>query len=822
MVFIYEKNLTGNKIGERNLIKINFQTTSGKYIINYNDELIKKEKEIKVSTLDELEKEISDLLIKEDILDNPSEYIKIAKEIKKSTEEVILKRYPNHIEKTKERLPIPIETTDTNVTTDTTDTTPLVSSVTCVNDPQARIFGDNTLEKIMQFLTQNKGVFTYDKLAEELGKTEGSIRTSISRNKALFLVTKENGKVCNTSLTQAAIDEIDQRILNYNEKIKAEKELEEKVKQKEEAKNLSEETLIIEFKGFIESHKDIIGNSKDSVVIINFKDLSEHSPIIAESLLEEPEKTLPSFEVAIEESGLIDKCRIRIVNLPESELILIEELRSKHLNKFFSVSGKIIQSSDARPQTVNARFECPSCGTIISVLQLEKKFREPSRCSCGRRGSFTLKSKEMVDTARFILQDLHEESQSSNPKKLNCFVKEDLASSHVLNNIIQAGNDVIVNGTLKEVPVPLASGGISTRHELALEVNHIKMSEEEVELDKLSEDEIEDFEKLAHRIDEKGLSELTPSFAPVVIGYEYVKQALMLYPCNSLNNPGIDDERNKSNFLLIGDPSTAKSVLARFLTEVVIGSEKVVGGSASAVGITGAAIKDEFLGGWMINPGALVLAKGLLFLEELNTMADEEKAKIQDAMESQYVDITKANARGRFKVRTGIVACANPIKGHFMKSNNKQDLITQFNIPSPILSRFDAVFLFRDIVDKERDFKISRNMMKRKNKLLESEFDKNFLKKFFFYTQHRNEPKWDEDFEILSARVYSIIREICSEESNVNSRVSEAMNRMCVASAKIRGSDTLEERDLERAINILSNSYFAIPEYSIIKQRLIK
>jgi len=91
-------------------------------------------------------------------------------------------------------------------------------------------------------------------------------------------------------LTQAAIDEIDQRILNYNEKIKAEKELEEKVKQKEEAKNLSEETLIIEFKGFIESHKDIIGNSKDSVVIINFKDLSEHSPIIAESLLEEPEK----------------------------------------------------------------------------------------------------------------------------------------------------------------------------------------------------------------------------------------------------------------------------------------------------------------------------------------------------------------------------------------------------------------------------------------------------------------------------------------------------------------------------------------------------
>ena len=45
----------------------------------------------------------------------------------------------------------------------------------------------------------------------------------------------------------------------------------------------------------------------------------------------------------------------------------------------------------------SAKFECPSCGSILSVLQLEKKFREPTRCSCGRRGGFKILSKELVE-----------------------------------------------------------------------------------------------------------------------------------------------------------------------------------------------------------------------------------------------------------------------------------------------------------------------------------------------------------------------------------------------------------------------------------------
>jgi len=51
----------------------------------------------------------------------------------------------------------------------------------------------------------------------------------------------------------------------------------------------------------------------------------------------------------------------------------------------------------------SAKFECPSCGTIISVLQSDKKYRQPSRCSCGRRGGFKEISKEVEDAQDIII-----------------------------------------------------------------------------------------------------------------------------------------------------------------------------------------------------------------------------------------------------------------------------------------------------------------------------------------------------------------------------------------------------------------------------------
>lgn len=696
-------------------------------------------------------------------------------------------------------------------------TYPFVTNITCNTAIWNSIFSDSTLDKIWGVLACEERCFTYGEIAKELGKEESAIKMTISRNKHYFDIKKGNDKICYVSLLHVAVDEIKQRIENYHQKIELDKELEEKAKQKEAEKTSKTEELLLESKNFYKTYKKDILVS-DNVFFINFDDLQVFSIPLSDELLSNPDETLRIIETAIEEYGIMQDVVVRIKNLPDSSKIMVEDIRSKHIDRLISIKARIIQSSDARPQTVNAKFECPSCGTIISVIQMEKKFREPTKCSCGRRGGFKLMSKEMVDTARIIVQDLQESCENTSPKRLNCFVKGDLTSKEILNKMLKAGNDVIVNGVLKEVPVPLKTGGLSTRFELAMEVNYIELAEEDIDLNKLTKEEIKSFEDLAKRIDKKGIGELTPSFAPVVIGHEYEKQALILYPCNQFNRPGIDEERNKSNILFIGDTSTSKSVLVKFLESVSVGSLKVVGGSVSAVGITATTVQDDFLGGWMINPGALVLAKDMLFLEELSGLADEEKSKIIDALESQYVNVTKAGVSAVFKVRTGVVACANPILGNFQPSQNITEIVKQFNIPAQLLSRFDSIFLFRDVRDEKKDYEISLSMKKRRSKSFNPDFDKDFLKKFFYYTRNRKEPIMEEEFEILSSKIYSSMRK--KNMNYLTSRTSEAMDRMCIASAKLRGSNFVEEKDLERVVTILSYSYFALPEYPHIKKDL--
>jgi replicative DNA helicase Mcm len=117
--------------------------------------------------------------------------------------------------------------------------------------------------------------------------------------------------------------------------------------------------------------------------------------------------------------------------MPKSQEIKVRDIRAKHLDEIIVIEGIIRQASDVRPQVINAKFECPSCGTILSVLQLDTKFREPSRCACGRRGGFKVLSKEMVDTQRLVIEEPPDTLiGGQQPKRINAFVKEDLVEQN--------------------------------------------------------------------------------------------------------------------------------------------------------------------------------------------------------------------------------------------------------------------------------------------------------------------------------------------------------------------------------------------------------
>jgi len=312
-------------------------------------------------------------------------------------------------------------------------------------------------------------------------------------------------------------------------------------------------------------------------------------------------------------------------------------------------------------------------------------------------------------------------------------------------------------------------------------------------------------------IEINGLSRLLESFAPDVYGYSKIKEALILQACNCKNKPKLSSTRNKQNILLIGDPGIAKSVLCKYATKITPGSRKASGGGSSGVGITASVIKEEeSMGGYRIEAGALPLAKELLFLDEMNNLTEDDKPKLQEAMSEQMISINKANLHLNLKVTAGILATANPIRGHF---DDGQSYTKQFNIPSPILNRFDVIFVMKDKPNTTRDKAVASLMIKRKKDEINPPYSIKELRKFFAYVRATPEPKITEEITEKLKDIYATSRKNNNSNMIINPRFMEALNRMSEASAKIRLSNTIEEIDIERAIGILSESHFKVNEY---------
>ena len=269
------------------------------------------------------------------------------------------------------------------------------------------------------------------------------------------------------------------------------------------AEKSSQEEQIAEAKRFFDTYRKEIGQSireDKNIIIVDFSDLATFSHKLAEDLLNSPEEILQILETALDDLGLIKNARVRFINIPETQGSKIGHIRAKHLNKLISIEGIVRQASNVRPEVVNAKFECPSCGTIISVLQIEKKFREPTRCSCGRKGQFRLISKEMVDAQRLIIEESPEALVGGEqPRRMDIFLQEDLVEPK-MEEKTTPGARVKVIGILKEIPRPLSSGGLSTVFDLAIQANNIIPLEESYDEVKISEEDERQIQELAFHL----------------------------------------------------------------------------------------------------------------------------------------------------------------------------------------------------------------------------------------------------------------------------------------------------------------------------------
>jgi replicative DNA helicase Mcm len=414
---------------------------------------------------------------------------------------------------------------------------------------------------------------------------------------------------------------------------------EEEVASRGKSNTVNQEDLIMEAKSFFNTQKKELGVSAkqgDKIVKLNFEELAEQSPELSERIITKPEETVAILELALHETGIVPDAKVRLTSLSASQFLRIRNIRAKNLNMMISIEGIVRQASEVRPRVTNAKFECPACGTILSVLQIDEKFREPSRCSCGRRGGFKELDKEMVDAQRLVIEESPDGlSGGEQPKRMTVFLKEDLVEPR-MEEKTTPGCKVNIIGVLKEVPLPAKTGGILTRFDLAVEANNIMPMEESFDDINIREEDEEEIKELA--ADPRIIEKLSASIAPSVWGYPEIKEALALQLFGGVQKTRSDGTKTRGDMhvLLVGDPGVAKSVMLKFISGIAPKGRYVSGKSTSGAGLTATVVKDEFLRGWALEAGAMVLSnKGLVCIDELEKMDENDRSTMHEAMEQQ-------------------------------------------------------------------------------------------------------------------------------------------------------------------------------------------
>lgn len=575
---------------------------------------------------------------------------------------------------------------------------------------------------------------------------------------------------------------------------------------------INQDEFLNDAKEFFEAHKKDVGQGTkegDKVVRVDFQALSEHSPELAEHLLVRPEEAVQLLEVALEELEWAPKnARVRLTTISKTQEIKIRNIRAKHLGSLIGIEGIVRQASEVRPQVTNAKFECPSCGTIISVLQIDKKFKEPSRCSCGRRGGFKEISKDMVDAQRLIIEESPDSlTGGEQPKRMTVFLKEDLVDPK-MEERTTPGSRVRIIGVLKEVAITSNTGSLLTRFDLAVEANNTIPLEETFEDVNISdEDEIIIKEMAA---DPKILDKIVKSIAPSIWGHAEVKQALALQLFSGVKKQRSDGTKTRGDIhiLLVGDPGVAKSVMLKFISEIAPKGRYVSGKSATGAGLTATVVRDEFLKGWSLEAGAMVLShKGLVCIDEFEKMDESDRSTMHESMEQQTVTISKATVQATLRSQTSVLAAANPKFGRF---DSSESIPKQVNLPPSLLNRFDCIFILKDIPDRLRDENIASHVLhEHKQDVVYDIIERDLLRKYISYSKQRFNPVLtDEAMEAMKAFYVDLRNQVTLFESPVkpipiSARQLEALIRMAEANARIRLSKKVTKHDAAVAIELM-------------------
>ena len=557
-------------------------------------------------------------------------------------------------------------------------------------------------------------------------------------------------------------------------------------------------------------------------IVVDYNDLVS-SPLIESKFIQSPDEILHAFSKAIYEilkerfpeyaRKIEHEIRARIANFPAERSL--RQINSEVITKMISVSGMIVRTSEVKPLAKEVTYQCldkhKSKFTLFDGMSLNTSVKcQTPNCKHINLSLIPEESK-FIDFQIVRLQELPEDLPPGQlPHYVNVSMKQDLV------DYARPGDRIILTGIVRieQERISGVNKSESALYRLRIDGNNIEFvggkgikNSRRTEREEISPDEQKIIRTLSKNPDI--YDRLIASFAPHIRGHELFKEAILLLIVGSTQRILSDGSkvRGDINVFLVGDPGTAKSEMLKFCARIAPRGLYTSGRGSTAAGLTAAVVRDTS-GIFMLEAGAVVLGdQGLVCIDEFDKMRPEDRSALHEVMEQQSVSIAKGGIVATLNARTSILAAANPLFGKYDPFKN---LTENVNLPIPLLTRFDLVFVVRDIPSQEKDRQIAQHIINQHGTSgtdTTSLVDVDILTKYLAYAK-RLDPDLTKEAENKIMEFYLKMRSIEGEDKEkmitITPRQLEGLIRLATARAKILLKNQVDEKDADRAIYLFN------------------
>jgi len=603
-------------------------------------------------------------------------------------------------------------------------------------------------------------------------------------------------------------------------------------------------------------------------LVVNINDLRKSKPQRAMTLMKSSSKEIISFQRALKELveqldsqfGRDKDFYIGFEGSFGSKHVTPRSLSARNLNNLICVEGIVTKCSLVRPKVTKSVHYCPA-----TKKSMERQYSDLTSLEAyPSTGAYPTKDEEgnpleteygkctYQNNQTVTLQEMPEKAPAGQlPRSMDIICDNDLVDR------CKPGDRVQVIGTYRCLPSK-QQGFSSCTFRTIIISNNIKCMNVD-DNPTLSALDISKIKRFSQQKSGNIFDILARSLAPSIHGHEYIKKAVLCLLLGGVEKILENGTRLRGdiNVMLIGDPSTAKSQVLRYVLCSAPRAIATTGRGTSGVGLTAAITTDKDSGERRLEAGAMVLAdRGIVCIDEFDKMSDIDRTAIHEVMEQGRVTISKAGIHAKLNARCSVLAAANPVYGRYDEYKNPMDNI---GMQDSLLSRFDLLFIVLDVMDPEHDARIAEFVLRmhryrnpgeqdgepiridgdvdalatyqdkedeedmevyvKHNNLLHGQ-KKNtqklcslqFLRKYIHVAKNMVPVLTREAGECI-ANEYAKLRTSDntgnkSKTLPITARALETLIRLSTAHAKARMSKTVEIRDAEAAVELVNFAYF--------------